>query len=358
MIIKTTAIPIAAAVMLLASVAQGEETLYRISPDVSDGVLNIRKRPSANTESIGMMPANTVVPVSRCLPSVNGRASWCEVTYDNIHGWASTSGMAPATARDYFAYGISGLGTALCSETRTMNAGDRGLLDARLRLGGYITGVNLGLGPANQPRNAARGRAVSAIRTRVLAYCAANPQDKIADAAMTVVVGKKEEAQAQPVQAQSPHVMLDRPAVAAQMLARPEPTMGPTVKSVAPEVSVAPDDQVAPAVVAAAPHPASVSPPAPEQVAQAQPVASGPPSYELSLVRAAENAHAQYDAAQTDFQRGASRPERRKTAKARYASSDSRPSSFRKPTFRLSSRIGTRPHRKLAMMLSAAKLTA
>lgn len=89
-----------AAALLLSTAGASAQTIYQVSPGVSDGVLNIRKGPSPEYGLVGPMPAGAQVTVYRCVPPqvTYSKADWCEVYYAGMHGWASTSGMYPLQA--------------------------------------------------------------------------------------------------------------------------------------------------------------------------------------------------------------------------------------------------------------------
>jgi uncharacterized protein YraI len=86
------------ACLLITSVAHGQD-VYQVSPSVSDGKLNIRDGPGTNHQLLGTMPAGTVVNVYGCVrrdDGING-APFCQVTWQGIHGWASTADMVPTS---------------------------------------------------------------------------------------------------------------------------------------------------------------------------------------------------------------------------------------------------------------------
>ncbi len=91
-------ITLALAAVLLASTAASAQTLYQVAPGVANGVLNIRRGPSADYSLLGGIPPGALVNVYRCVPPQDNysKADWCEVEYQGARGWASTTGMAHA----------------------------------------------------------------------------------------------------------------------------------------------------------------------------------------------------------------------------------------------------------------------
>lgn len=79
---------------------------YRVNSNLSDGVLNLRARPSAEATLIAAVPAGTngLRPMGSCLPSEDPLSSvtWCQFVVGNNRGWLSMLGLteepAPNTA--------------------------------------------------------------------------------------------------------------------------------------------------------------------------------------------------------------------------------------------------------------------
>ena len=68
---------------------------FRVLPDVSDGILNLRRGAGTNHGLVASIPAGaTGLLVGRCrLPDDGGRAPWCEVEWQGRSGWASACCM-------------------------------------------------------------------------------------------------------------------------------------------------------------------------------------------------------------------------------------------------------------------------
>lgn len=71
--------------------ASASRPTFRVLPDVSQGVLNMRRGPGTNHALVASIPAGaTGLRVGRCrLPDDGGRVPWCEVEWQGRAGWAS-----------------------------------------------------------------------------------------------------------------------------------------------------------------------------------------------------------------------------------------------------------------------------
>lgn len=69
---------------------------YRVLPNVSQGIHNMRSGPGTHYPLVTSMPAGaTGILVGRCRPPEDGRSrhAWCEVKWQNFSGWASSCCM-------------------------------------------------------------------------------------------------------------------------------------------------------------------------------------------------------------------------------------------------------------------------
>jgi uncharacterized protein YraI len=68
---------------------------FRVLPDVSEGILNLRRGPGSRHPLVASMPAGAAnLLVGRCrMPDDGGRTPWCEVEWQGRSGWASACCM-------------------------------------------------------------------------------------------------------------------------------------------------------------------------------------------------------------------------------------------------------------------------
>jgi len=69
------------------------QATYRVLPNVSQGIQNMRAGPGTNYPLVTAMPAGaTGITVGRCRPAEdrNSRHPWCEVKWQNFSGWTSS----------------------------------------------------------------------------------------------------------------------------------------------------------------------------------------------------------------------------------------------------------------------------
>lgn len=84
----TTTAPIASP-----QVAALPSSTYRVLPNVSQGIHNMRSGPGTNYPLVTSIPAGaTGLTVGRCRPADDGRSRhpWCEVKWRNFSGWTSS----------------------------------------------------------------------------------------------------------------------------------------------------------------------------------------------------------------------------------------------------------------------------
>lgn len=79
---------------------------YRVQPTVSQGILNMRTGPAANTPLVASIPAGAELQVGRCVaPQDNSRFPWCEAQWQGHRGFVSRcciDELAAALARPTF----------------------------------------------------------------------------------------------------------------------------------------------------------------------------------------------------------------------------------------------------------------
>jgi uncharacterized protein YraI len=69
-----------------------------VLPNVSDGILNMRRGPGTNHPVVASIPAGaTGLAVGRCRsPEDGSQFLWCEVEWQGRRGWASSCCMVDA----------------------------------------------------------------------------------------------------------------------------------------------------------------------------------------------------------------------------------------------------------------------
>jgi uncharacterized protein YraI len=87
----------------IAEVAAGERRTFRVLPDVSAGILNMRAGPGTNHKLVASIPAGAGdVTVGRCrMPDDGGRTPWCEAEWRGKSGWVSACCMVDIKTGGY-----------------------------------------------------------------------------------------------------------------------------------------------------------------------------------------------------------------------------------------------------------------
>lgn len=81
----------------------GERRTFRVLPDVSQGILNVRDGPGTRYKLVVSIPAGaTDVLVGHCrMPDDGGRTAWCETEWRGKKGWASACCMVDVKTGAY-----------------------------------------------------------------------------------------------------------------------------------------------------------------------------------------------------------------------------------------------------------------
>jgi S1-C subfamily serine protease len=77
--------------------ADAQRGTLQVKPDVSEGVLNLRTGPGTNFSIVASMPAGTAgISLAEPCATPAGQRGWCKISWSNLQGWASMTGLMDA----------------------------------------------------------------------------------------------------------------------------------------------------------------------------------------------------------------------------------------------------------------------